>query len=74
MTEKLMSPKITDPKPSAKITKTDAEWKQQLTPEQYQVARACGTEPAFTGLEQARRRHLPLRVLWRAAFWLGYKI
>ena len=49
MTEKLMSPKITDPKPSAKITKTDAEWKQQLTPEQYQVARACGTEPAFTG-------------------------
>ena len=32
-----------------KITKTDAEWRQQLTPEQYQVARASGTERAFTG-------------------------
>ena len=43
MTEKLAE-KITE-----KITKTEAEWKQQLTPQQYQVARACGTEPAFTG-------------------------
>jgi peptide-methionine (R)-S-oxide reductase len=32
-----------------KITKTDEEWKKQLTPEQYQVARKGGTEPAFTG-------------------------
>ena len=32
-----------------KITKTDDEWKKLLTPEQYQVARKGGTEPAFTG-------------------------
>jgi len=29
--------------------KTDAEWRQQLTPEQYRIAREKGTERAFTG-------------------------
>jgi peptide-methionine (R)-S-oxide reductase len=32
-----------------KIRKTDAEWRQQLTPEQFAVARKSGTERAFTG-------------------------
>lgn len=32
-----------------KLQKTESEWKQQLTPEQYQIARKKGTERAFTG-------------------------
>ena len=31
----------------AKVQRTDAEWRQRLTPRQYQVARKQGTEPPF---------------------------
>ena len=33
----------------AKITKSEREWRERLTPEQYNVTREHGTERAFTG-------------------------
>ncbi len=32
-----------------KITKTDSDWKEQLTADQYRITREHGTERAFTG-------------------------
>jgi len=32
-----------------KVKKSESEWKKQLSPEQFHVAREKGTEPAFTG-------------------------
>ena len=32
-----------------KVSKTEAEWREELTPEQYEILRNKGTEQAFTG-------------------------
>ena len=32
-----------------KVKKTEADWKKELTPEQFHVLREAGTEAAFTG-------------------------
>lgn len=38
-----------NPIPPKRVEKTDEEWRKELTPEQFQIARKKGTERAFTG-------------------------
>ena len=34
---------------ASQVDKSDAEWREELTPEQFEVLRRAGTEPPFTG-------------------------
>lgn len=42
---------------SEKITKSEEQWREELSPEQYRITRQGGTEPAFTGRYYAHKGH-----------------
>ncbi len=61
---------------SEKITKSDAEWRAALTPEQYRILREKGTERAFYRRILANQdpRRLPLLRLRRRTLLLRCQV
>jgi peptide-methionine (R)-S-oxide reductase len=47
--ERTPMPGTDNPAPTDPTARTDEEWRDRLTAEQYRVTRRCGTEQAFTG-------------------------
>jgi peptide-methionine (R)-S-oxide reductase len=45
----LRSREQTAPTEAREISKSEGEWREELTPEQYEILRRAGTEPPFTG-------------------------
>ena len=48
---------LVGPVESARVVKSDEEWKARLTPDQYQIARAKGTERPFCGNLLDNKKH-----------------
>jgi len=46
-----------DSKNDAHVEKTDAEWKSELTPEQFRITRKAGTEAPFTHQYNENKRN-----------------